>query len=163
MTVSTASPPPKDTSGLVAAIQRNKDVGNLGQYLESYRWSVMGEYVRPSVLQRGHLLISQGDTDRKLYFIESGNLKVDIRTDGGLVPLAILGPGSIVGEGSFFSKQVRAASVSAYSDSVVWEMTPEDFLKLSKEYPNVALALAMALGAVLSTRMLDNSRRITIT
>lgn len=152
-----------DTRGLVAAISRNTSDGSLGRFLESFRWSVLSAFVRPQRLQRGHLLIAQGDKDRKIYFLESGSLKVDIRTDGGLVQLAILGPGTVVGEGSFFSHLARNASVAAYSDCTVWEMGPQEFSKLSHQHPNVALALAMALGAVMASRMLDLSNRITVT
>jgi CRP-like cAMP-binding protein len=163
MNASILAPQSSDTSGLVAAIARNKDEAGLGNFLESYRWSVLSGFVQSSLLQRGHLLISQGDHDRKLYFLESGNLKVDIRTEGGLVQLAILGPGSVVGEGSFFSRLARNASVAAYSDCKVWEMQPKDFDALTRQHPNVALALSMALGAVMASRMLDLSQRIAVT
>jgi len=162
--IATANPAPEsDTSGLIAAITRNQADGSLGKFLESFRWSVLSAFVQPQTLQRGHLLIAQGDRDRKLYFLESGNLKVDIRTEGGLVQLALLGPGTVVGEGSFFSQLARTANVSAYSDSKVWSMGPQDFDNLRRQNPGVALALAMALGAVMASRMLDLSNRITVT
>jgi CRP-like cAMP-binding protein len=163
MTASTPASPTSDISGLIAAIARNTGEGSLGRFLEGYRWNVLVAYVRPAVLQRGHLLIAQGDRDRKLYFLESGSLKVDIRTESGPVQLAILAPGSVVGEGSFFSRLPRNASVAAYSDCKVWEMGPQDFDKLAQQHPNVGLALSMALGAVMASRMLDLANRITVT
>ena len=152
-----------DVTGLVAAIARNKDDTTLARFLAQHRWSVLAGYIHPVVLKRGHVLISQGAQDRKLYFLESGSLKVDIRTEAGLVQLAILGPGTVVGEGSFFSHLSRNASVVAYSECKVWTMSPEDFSALSREHAAVALALSMALGAILATRMLDMSKRIAIT
>lgn len=157
------NPQKPDVSGLVAAISRNKEDGTLARFLEAHRWSVLAEYMHPSVLQRGHVLISQGALDRKLYFLESGSLKVDIRTDADLMQLAILGPGTVVGEGSFFSHLARNASVTAYIECKVWELSPADFATLSKQHPAVALALSMALGAILATRMLDLSKRIAVT
>ena len=158
-------PPQKpDVRGLIAAISRNKEDGTLARlFLETQRWNALADYLRPSVLQRGHLLISQGALDRKLYFLESGSLKVDLRTNTGFVQLAILAPGTVVGEGSFFSHLVRNSSVTAYSECKVWELSPEDFSTLSKQHPTVALALSMALGAILATRMLDLSKRIAVT
>ncbi len=153
----------RDLSGLIAAVARTKAEGGLGQFLEDYRWPTLAPFLHPHVLARSHLLISQGDHDRKLYFVESGNLKVDMKVDAGLVQLAIVGPGSVVGEGSFFSQRTRNASVSAYSDSRVWSMNPEDFDELSRQQPRMALALAMAVGAVLASRMLDIGQRIAIT
>ena len=158
-----ASPVKPDVSGLIAAISRNKDDNSLARFLETHRWSVLADYMRPSVLPRGHLLISQGALDRKLYFLESGSLKVDLRTDSGPMQLAILGPGTVVGEGSFFSHLARSSSVAAYSPCKVWELGAPEFAALSKQHPSAALALSMALGAILATRMLDMSKRVAVT
>lgn len=163
MTTSTSGQNASDVSGLVAAIARNTEDGGLGKFLESFRWSVLDHYVKPLEMQRGHLLIAQGETNRTLYFLESGDLKVDVKTPAGLVHLAILGPGTVVGEGSFFSNLPRNASVAVYSDCKVWEMTMPQFAALSREHPGVALALTLSLGAVLASRMLDVSKRLVVT
>ena len=119
---------------------RSTEAAGLKQFLDPARWKVLVDYVRPAQHQRGELLISQG-----------------------IVHLAVLGPGTVVGEGSFFSHAVRIATVSAYSDCKVWTLTPADFDDLSRQHPQVALALAMALGAVLANRMLDLSKRSAVT
>jgi CRP/FNR family transcriptional regulator, cyclic AMP receptor protein len=152
-----------EVNGLITAISRNKEDGVLARFLGAQSWYIVADYLRPFKYQRGHVLISQGTQDRKLYFLESGNLKVDVKTDAGFVQLAILGAGTVVGEGSFFSHLSRNASVVAYSDCKVWELSPSDFEALSKKFPAVALSLSMALGAILAIRMLDVSRRISVT
>jgi len=154
--------PSPDVSGLIAAIARNAEAGGLRKYLEAYRWKVLADYVRPAKHKRGELVIGQGQLDRKVYFVESGDLKVDLHTDKGIVHLAIVGPGSMVGEGSFFSSLPRIASVSAYSDCKIWVMTPEDFERLSRNNASVALAVSMALGTLLATRMMDMSKRLSV-
>ena len=161
MTHDANSPTKPDLTALTSAIARSPE-GVLGKFLESYRWGVLAAYVHPVALPRGHLLISQGANDRNLYFLESGDLQVDVKLPNGLVRVALLGPGSVVGEGSFFSHAARSATVVAYSDAKVWEMSPKDFEQLSREHPGVALALSTALGAVLATRLLDLSRRIAV-
>jgi len=158
----TASPQQPDVSGLIAAIARNTEPGGLAKHLEPFRWKVLAAYVHALNHKRGELLIAQGDMDRKLYFVESGDLKVDMHGPKGIIHLAIVGPGSVVGEGSFFSHLARSASVSAYSDCKVWVMAPADFDKLSRDHPNVALAVSMALGTILATRMLDMSKRLSV-
>lgn len=157
-----SKPKKHDLGGLIAAISRHQDDGALGR-LEPHHWSVLGDYLNPCVLPRGHLLISQGAQDRKLYFLEAGSLKVDLKTAAGFVQLAILAPGTVVGEGSFFSRLTRSSSVAAYSECTIWELTPTDFTNLSRHHPTVALALAMALGAILATRTLDLSKRLAVT
>jgi CRP-like cAMP-binding protein len=163
MILASAVPAQYNVSGLVAAISRNTEDGTLARFLEPFRWTVLGRYVKPAKLHRGDLLIAQGDRDRKIFFLESGNLKVDMKTDAGLVHLAILGPGTVVGEGSFFSHASRNASVTVYSDSKVWELDSTHFTEISRDHPGIALALAMALGAVLSVRMSDLTKRVAVT
>lgn len=150
-------------NGLISAIARNTEESALAKHLGAPSWYTVADYLRPQQFERGHLLIGQGSQDRNLYFLESGNLKVDVKTDKGFMQLAILGAGTVVGEGSFFSLQPRTASVVAYSDCKVWSLKREDFDALGKKHPTVALALAMALGAILATRMSDVSRRIATT
>ncbi|MDR7305244.1 Crp/Fnr family transcriptional regulator [Rhodoferax saidenbachensis] len=163
MATSSSAHSPHDVTPLVAAIARNAGEGTLGKFLEGYRWSVLTLYVRPTALQRGQLLIAQGARERSLYFLEAGDLKVDMKTDTGLVHLAILGPGTVVGEGGFFSGLPRSASVAAYSDCKVWEMEQTQFAALAHEHPTVALALSQALGAVLASRLLDVNKRLAVT
>ena len=162
-TSSSATVTPNDVSGLVAAITRRAQEATLGRFLESYRWSVLANFVHVMDLKQGKILINQGALDGHLYFLESGDLQVDVKSEGGLVRLALLGPGNVVGEGSFFSKLPRSASVVAYSDCKIWSMAPADFEQLSRNHPSVALALSMALGAVVATRLLDLSKRIAVT
>lgn len=163
MNTTIPNPQSPEVNGLIAAISHNKADGVLARFLGAPLWYIVADYLRPCKFERGHVLISQGAQDRKLYFLESGDLKVDVKTDTGFVQLAILGPGTVVGEGSFFSHLSRNASVLAYSDCKVWELSPADFEALSKKHPGVALSLSMALGAILATRMLDVSRRISVT
>lgn len=158
----TSSPQSTDVSALIAAIARNAEPGGLAKHLDPFRWKVLADYVHPLTHKRGELIIAQGDVDRKLYFVESGDLKVDMHGPKGIVHLALVGPGSVVGEGSFFSHMPRSATVSAYSDCKVWVLSPSDFDKLSHDHANVALALCMALGTVLATRMLDMTKRLAV-
>lgn len=163
MDTSNQSPQNPDVNGLILAISRNKEDGVLARHLGAQSWYIVADFLHPHEYERGHLLISQGSQDRNLYFLEQGNLKVDVKTDQGLLQLAILGPGTVVGEGSFFSHLPRNASVVAYSNCKVWEMSPADFETLGKKHPTVALSLSMALSAIMATRMLDVSKRIAIT
>jgi CRP-like cAMP-binding protein len=150
-------------NGLITAIAHNREDGVLARHLGAQSWYIVADYLHPHAYERGHLLIAQGAADRNLYFLESGTLKVDVRTDQGPLQLAILGPGTVVGEGSFFSHLPRNASVVAYSNCKLWELNPADFDTLGKKHPTVALALSMALGAIVATRLADVSRRIAIT
>lgn len=163
MTDTTAPAIRHSTHTLVNAVQHNTQSDAIGRFLDSVRWRVLGDYITRSTLPRGHLLIAQGEHDGRLYFLESGDLKVDMRSPAGQIHLAILGPGSVVGEGGFFTQQARNASVSVFTDCAVWTLTPADFQSLVQNHPAAAVALCVALGSVLATRTLDLGKRVAIT
>lgn len=162
-TVSTPISPNPAIHGLILAITHNTAEGQLAKYLGAPSWYILADYLHPHQFERGHLLMGQGAQDRTIYFLETGDLKVDVKTDQGFAQLAILGAGTVVGEASFFAQQPRMASVVAYSPCKVWSLRREDFEALAKQHPTVALSLTLALGAVLALRMSDVSRRIAIT
>ena len=152
-----------DLTRLKEAVHANRGDDTLGRFLPMSAWNVLAEYLSEERVERGHVLIAQGALDRTLYFLESGVLRVHRGTQNAQLQLAVLGPGSVVGEGAFFSHIERNATVQATQPSVLWRLTPRRFDALSKHHPQTALALSMALGAVVSTRMLHVARRITIT
>jgi CRP/FNR family transcriptional regulator, cyclic AMP receptor protein len=153
----------QDISRLVEAITTNKSDDTLGRFMPAAAWQVLSQYLTLEKVEKGHVVMSQGALDRTLYFVESGVLRVHYEGRGGDMMIALLGPGSVVGEGAFFSQIPRNATVQATQSAFLWALTPKRFEQLSKKDPVTALALSMALGAVISTRMLDVARKIAVT
>jgi CRP/FNR family cyclic AMP-dependent transcriptional regulator len=155
---------PADISNLVAAIGANAVDDTLARFVPASAWATIAPYLRVENVQRGHILTARGALDRTLFFVESGRLVVHYTTeDGKQHTVAEVGPGAVVGEGAFFTHIERNATVQAKMPCAVWSLTPAAFARLSKDHVDVALALAMALGATVSTRMLDITKRATIT
>jgi CRP-like cAMP-binding protein len=152
-----------DIKRLVAACLQNSSEAALAQHIKATHWEYLGSYLQPTTIAQGQVLISQGASDRTVYFLESGNLSVHYEDAAGRVRLAIVGHGSAVGEGSFFSHQPRNATVQAASVSRVWALTPVRFSELTNRQPATALAVTLALGALLAVRMLDRRKRISVT
>jgi len=152
-----------DLTRLVEAVSANRSDDTLGRFMPSPAWDVLASYLSPEKVERGHMLISQGALDRTLYFVESGVLRVHYGSNNGDLQIALVSPGSVVGEGSFFSQIPRNATVQAIQPATLWALTPERFDRLSKKDPVTALSLSMALGAVISTRMLEVSSKIAVT
>ncbi|MGK0367446.1 MAG: hypothetical protein ACI9QD_000581 [Thermoproteota archaeon] len=67
-------------------------------------------------LEAGKILIHENDTSRKLFILRKGRVRVYKTYLGGKITLAILGPGEIFGELSFFDSKPRSASVVAVTD-----------------------------------------------
>lgn len=155
--------PPADISRLIAAIKANPFDDTLARFVPEAAWEKISKYVYSQDLERGHILTAKGALDRTLFFVERGSLRVHYGAKDGSHVIATVGPGSVVGEGAFFTQIERNATVQAAGPCVVWSLTPSAFRRLSDEDPPVALALAMALGATVSMRMLDITKRVAVT
>jgi len=132
------------------------------QFNES-QWEALAGYFQPFVLQGGQVVIKKGAQDRTLYFIESGGLSVHYEDVKGRVRMALVAPGSVVGEGAFFSHLPRSATVQATGPTKLWRMTSLRFLELSNRHSSLALELAIALGSVMAKRLFNRARRVAVT
>lgn len=152
-----------DVQGLVKAIAENDTNDAFSPKLATAQWDMLGSYLQPFAMTGGQVLISQGAEDRTLYLLESGSLTVHYEDSKGRVRLAVVYPGSAVGEGAFFSRNPRSATVQAAGTSKIWSLSPLRFSELSKRQPEVALEIAMALGSLVSRRLANRPRRIAVT
>lgn len=131
--------------------------------LTEAQWTTLADYLQPVSLQMGQVLIEQGVKDRTVYFVESGSLTVHYEDDKDRVRIAVVGAGSILGEGAFFSHLPRSATVNAGSHARLWCLTPLRFRELSTRYPSIALDLTVAMAAVLARRMYHKPKRVAVT
>lgn len=149
--------------GLIEAFVRNHGEDVLSRSVTSAQWESLANYMQPFTLAQSQILIAQGTQDRTLYFVESGSLSVHFQDSASRIRLAIVGAGSVLGEGGFFSHMPRNATVQAATECRMWSITPMRFTELSHRVPAAALALAMALGAIVCKRMHDRRKRISVT
>lgn len=152
-----------DIKVLLTAIAGDTTDTTLAHAITSAQWDVLAAYMQPMDIAAGRILISQGAEDRTLYFVESGMLTVHFEDAVGKIRLAAVGAGAVVGEGGFFSRMARSATVQAGGACRLWTLSPMRFSELANRQPNVALALAMALGAIMARRLVSNRRRIAVT
>lgn len=131
--------------------------------LDAGQWQLLGSYLQPLAIHPGQVLIQQGASDRTVYLVEAGVLMVHYEDEAKKIRLAKVEAGSAVGEGAFFSRQPRAATVQAAAACKLWALTPLRFGELSNRQPNVALEVAMALGALVSRRLANRQKRIAVT
>ncbi|PKO41683.1 MAG: Crp/Fnr family transcriptional regulator [Betaproteobacteria bacterium HGW-Betaproteobacteria-3] len=152
-----------DVNELIRAITHSTGYDRINCAMTPAQWEVLGTYLQPFALASGQMLIEQGSNDRTLYLIESGSLSVHVEDEHGQMKLAIVGPGSVVGEGAFFSRLPRNASVVGTGACKLWCMTPLRFREMATRQPAVALELAVGLGAVLAKRMSSKLKQIAVT
>ena len=152
-----------DIQGLARAIATSAASDALRCQFNDAQWESLAGYFQPFALKSGQVVIEKGAQDRTLYFIESGGLSVHYEDDKGRVRMALVAPGSVVGEGAFFSHLPRSATVQATGPSKLWCMTSLRFLELSNRHSPLALDIAIALGSVMAKRLYSRPRRIAVT
>jgi CRP-like cAMP-binding protein len=152
-----------DILHLAQAMQMSSALDAVPMNLTDAQWRQLAEYLQPVSLPQGQVLIERGVKDRIVYFVESGSLSVHFQDSRQRVRMAMVGAGSLLGEGAFFSHLPRSATVNAGSDCRVWSLTPLRFRELSTRHTEIALALTVAMAAVLARRMHNKPKRVAVT
>jgi CRP/FNR family transcriptional regulator, cyclic AMP receptor protein len=152
-----------DLTSLIRASRKNRGLDSIESHLSDATWRALGAHLTRHTIEGHRVLIEQGSKDRNLFFVETGLLRVFRSDQNSRLQLAVLGAGSVVGEGTFFAPIVRNASVETVEPSVLWELTPAEFAELAERQPRAACDVAMGLGCVLSVRMLSVAGRLAIT
>jgi CRP-like cAMP-binding protein len=152
-----------DIQGLVHASAHNLSLDAFHPTLTPKNWELFGTYLQPFAIQQGQVLIEQNASDRTVYFVETGKLTVHYEDEKGRLRLASVDAGSAVGEGAFFSRSPRSATVQAASACKIWSLTPIRFTELTNRQPQLAVEVAMALGALVSRRLAIRPRRVAVT
>ncbi len=94
----------------------------------------------------GEHLCSQGDTGDSAFIILNGEANVQVTTELGEQVVANVGTNDIVGEIAILCDVPRTASLVAVSDMEVLTISKENFLKLLKEFPEIALEVMRVLA-----------------
>ena len=148
---------------LSRAIAENINIDAFTLTFNVQQWETLAGYLQPIETGVGDVLIEQGTPDRSVFFVESGAISVHRVSSKEQMKLAVLTAGSVVGEGSFFSRQPHSANVVVTGAGRVWRLTAIRFAEMSNRQPNMALEIAMALGAVIAKRMAHRSKRVAVT
>jgi CRP-like cAMP-binding protein len=151
-----------DTSELITAVQTLNTPDAFRPRIGPEQWRMITPFLTRHEIRSGDLLLKQGDGDRTMYFLERGNLQVYVtRTvpSTATYKIAILRPGSVVGEGGLFSEGGRMANVEAMTACVVWALRGPRLEELAARLPNLAFELVRAAASVMSVRMRANMER----
>lgn len=134
---------------LAEAIARLDAKDALPCRLSLQEWKALAPYLSMRFLRAGDPLMEEGDRERELYILADGELEVSV---GGNA-IATLRPGTVVGEGTFFSGEPRCATVTPSMPGVAWGLNWDRFEALAAKHPKLAVDLAKGLAAVLAVRM----------
>ena len=139
---------------LVQAIQTLNADDAFRTRLNAEQWRTVAPYLTRHDIRAGDLLVKQGDSDHSMYFLAQGSVQVFVTgAVAGSSRLAILRPGSVIGEAGLFGDGPRMASVEAMTPCVVWALRGPRLEELSQRSPVLALELLRAAGGVLVARV----------
>lgn len=98
-------------------------------------------------LRRGEILFGEGDEGDQLYVVIDGKIKLGRRSvDGRENLIAILGPGQMFGELSFFDPGPRSATATAVTDVELRSLGHSALNPVLQSHPDVAYALLNQLA-----------------
>ncbi len=147
---------------LVQAIQSLNAEDAFRTRLTAEQWRTIGQFLTRHDIRAGDMLIKQGEADRTMYFLGQGSLQVFmVGGPPGSNRIAILRPGSVVGEPGLFTDAPRMANVEAMTPCVVWALRGPRLDELAQRLPALALELVRAAGAVMAIRMRNNISKQT--
>ena len=142
-----------DIAGLINAVQTLNADDAFRPRLTHEQWRVLSQYLSRHEMRAGELLIRQGESDRAMYLLEQGSLQVYATRAPPGTRIAILRPGSAVGELSLFVDGARGANVETMTPCVVWVLRGPRVEELAQRVPALALEVLRAAGAVMAVRM----------
>src|SRR3954453_15117399 len=98
-------------------------------------------------LRRGEILFNEGDDGNQLYVVTEGKIKLGRTSpDGRENLLALLGPGQMFGELSFFDPGPRSATATAVTNAELAALGHDVLGPLVEDHTGVALAFLHQLA-----------------
>lgn len=109
--------------------------------------------LQPEHYPRGTTIFREGDKGETLYLVESGQLAVVGREVGEII--ALMGPGSFVGEIALLLAGKRTATLQVTIDTKLWALNKKDFEQLISTRASIAKAMLQEIGQ----RLVETTRR----
>ena len=94
----------------------------------------------------GKRLVQQGDTADAAYLIIDGHAEVILETPAGPVVVATIGANETVGEMGILGDVPRNATVRAKDRVIVLRISKEPFMRMVREFPNMAVSIMRELA-----------------
>jgi SulP family sulfate permease len=118
-------------------------------------------YMKRMDVQAGQVLIRQGQASGGLYFVETGQVTIQLESaDRPPVRLRTRGKGTLIGEIGLYLGSPASASVVADRPSTIYCLSAEDLKRMEESAPEVAAALHKFVAQHLSERLVGTTRTL---
>ena len=107
-------------------------------------------------LKKGDILLKEGDTDKKMYYIVSGSIEVVAKIPGRHKKsnVNMLKKGDLIGELSFFDGRPRSATLIAMEETEALEITKDFFEGIQSDHVKIFKAMVHKIR-VLNDKILE--------
>lgn len=92
-------------------------------------------YAEFMICRRGSTLISMGESSECFYYVEKGKLEVSYKARETEIVVALIGPGSFLGEIGFFDRLTRTRNVKVVEDADLRVFDLRAMLRIQSENP----------------------------
>jgi SulP family sulfate permease len=115
-------------------------------------------YFEEKKADKGEYIIHQGDDSAGLYFIEKGQVTVQLEGEGGKTTrLRTMQTGTVVGELGLYLGRKTTASVIADEPCTLFHLTTKKFNEMEKNAPEIASAFHKFIVGILGERLVDTN------
>ena len=115
-------------------------------------------YFEEKKADKGEYIIHQGDESAGLYFIEKGQVTVQLEGEGGkMTRLRTMQTGTVVGELGLYLGRKTTASVIADEPCTLFHLTTSKFKEMEKNSPEIASAFHKFIVGILGERLVDTN------
>lgn len=88
------------------------------------------------LFKRGSLMFIEGESSAEMFIVRSGKIRILKQEGEGVVELAVLGPGSVIGELALLDHQPRSATAQVIEDTLVTVIDEDLFTRTIEKIPN---------------------------
>ena len=133
--------------------------GNRLQHLTTNDWILLRARASRRTYKLGDEIIKQGEPNKGICIIRSGEASVELAGSSSRSILAALGPDDICGEMAFLEQGKATAAVIASEEEVeVDEVEARELRALLAAFPGLASRFYLSLAVILAQRLRETSK-----
>ena len=134
-----------------------KDVDIFSNLNDTERHSI-AEVLSTHSYDAGEALFQQDDPGTEMFILREGTIAIEMETaQGESLEIATLSAGEFLGEMSIFEDAPRSATCRAKERSVLYGLSMEEFSRLMKERPGVAITVMNRMLRIVAARLRRSS------